>query len=86
MADSDDVALRKEFHEVYRRPGARYLGTACAFAGFAACAFYLIDAIGNGQPYVGGPQTLRLVLTIGYLALAAFCLTQVEAVTRYYPS
>ncbi len=62
----EETATSLEFRELYRRPGARYLGIAGLMGGISAIGFYAIDAIGGALSWHGGAQTLRL-------ALAAFC-------------
>ena len=61
-----DSTLETEFRDVYRRPGARYLGLAALMGTVSALAFYGLDALLNDLRWVGGAQTMRL-------AFAAFC-------------
>ena len=52
-----DQALAREFREIYRRPGSKYLGIACLFGCVSAIAYYLIDLLGGAQGAFGGAQT-----------------------------
>lgn len=79
-----DRALEAEFREIYRKPGARYLGIACTFGGLAAIAFYLIDAIGTGLPWLGGAQSARLLLAAAYFSFAVLCVLKTGLATRHY--
>jgi hypothetical protein len=65
--------LESEFRDVYRAPGARYLGVIGLFGGVGALAFYLTDALSDDQPWIGGAQSLRLALAFLYLLVPMVC-------------
>jgi signal transduction histidine kinase len=76
--------LRAEFRALYRRPGARYLGAACALGCLALLGFYTVDATGMGLPWIGGAQTTRVWLSISTLSIAILCWSKPSFATRYY--
>ena len=84
LASSEKQALRAEFLEVYRRPAARYLGLACALGGLTTISFYVIDAVGVGQPWLGGMQTARLILFSVCFLSAAVCVSLAEWTAKHY--
>jgi len=51
-----------EFWDEYRKPGTRYMGLAFACGALTVVAFYLIDAVSAGALWLGGAQTIRVVL------------------------
>ena len=77
-------ALEAEFLQVYRTPSARYLGMACAAGGCSSLAYYGVDAIGQGLPWFGGAQTIRLVLAAVYLSFAVLCWRNANWGARHY--
>lgn len=74
----------EEFLEIYRRPGARYLGIACLFGALGALSFYLIDAIGIGHPLIGGIQSMRLALAGALSSLATFIWFSPRQIAKHY--
>ncbi|MEP7301350.1 MAG: response regulator [Caldimonas sp.] len=82
---TSDVALLQEFKELYRKPGARYLGVIGIFGAAGALAFFLIDGLGGHLPWIGGAQGWRLFLAAASLSVAITCWKWPEFATRNYP-
>ncbi len=78
------AADETEFQEIYRRPGLQHLGYACTLGAVISAVFYGIDVAIAGLPWTGGPQTLRLVLAIGFLVVALVCLRGGRLAAKLY--
>jgi signal transduction histidine kinase/ActR/RegA family two-component response regulator len=80
--DPRDVA---EFVELYRRPGARYLGLAALMGLVSATSFYLLDALLGSLGWLGGAQSMRLGFATFCLGLWLFFELKAATVVRHYP-
>lgn len=83
QGSSDPVLLRR-FEHVYRKPGVRYLAAACALGCCAFLGYYLLDVAHRGLPWIGGAQSLRLLLAALSAAAAVFAWRRSDLATRYY--
>jgi signal transduction histidine kinase/CheY-like chemotaxis protein len=62
----------------------KYLGAASALAACAILSYYLLDAVHADLPWLGGTQTVRLLLAATCLIVAVVCWTNVDGAARYY--
>src|SRR4051812_39304288 len=80
----EESALRTEFESAYRKPGVKYLGAAAAVATCASLCYYFLEASRADSPWLGGVQTLRLLLAATCALIAVLCWTKRHAASRYY--
>ena len=73
-----------EFRDVYRRPGVRHLAYAMTFGGATALAFYTIDFAMGNLSWIGGAQSLRLLVIVASVAFAILCLRNGAWAQRHY--
>lgn len=85
LRETGDPALKAEFLELYRGPGASYLGVIGLFASVGPLAFYLVDAVSGEQAWTGQAQTLRLLLVVIYFGLFLLCTLRPTLAKRHYP-
>jgi signal transduction histidine kinase/ActR/RegA family two-component response regulator len=58
---------------------------ACSFGALTVLAFYLVDTVSAGGPWVGGTQTVRLGLASVFLILGTLCQRHSGVTVRHYP-
>ena len=79
-----DTALRRDFEQAYRTPGVKYMGAGCILGACTVLSYYLLDVFHTGLPWIGGAQTVRLIMATTCALVAALCFANVDTATRYY--
>lgn len=76
--------LEDEFRRLYWGRGPRLFASGVLLTSLAYVGFWLLDAAMGSFTLIGGVQTVRLLVVLGMVALAALALRHQGFVTRHY--